>query len=135
RQTLADTDARVALAGQAVAAAANPTSTLATLSGAQPGTGASGMAVFPAGGQGDIMLDGLPPLEPGAPHHAGDLADGTPPSAGLLSAGRQGLTVLGGLDPHAGTDTIALTVEPEGGVPAPTGPIVVSGRLSSALQG
>jgi hypothetical protein len=135
RQTLADTDARVALAGQAVAAAADPSSALATLRSAQPGFGASGMAVFPASGQGYIMLDGLPPLEPGTTYQAWYLAGGTPTSAGLLVPGPQGLTVLGGLDPGAGTDTIALTVEPEGGVPSPTGPVVVAGQLAAALQG
>ena len=40
-----------------------------------------------------------------------------------------------GFPPGAGTDTIALTVEPEGGVPSPTGPVVVAGQLAAALQG
>jgi hypothetical protein len=96
QRQLSDTDRQLALVRQAVAAAADPTSRVATLTGTAVAPGASGMAVFPASGTGYVMLQGLPEL-PG--------------------------------DPVDGTDTIALTVEPAGGLAQPSGDIVVAGAL------
>jgi hypothetical protein len=135
RQTLAAADSNITLASQAVAAAAAPGSTLATLAGAQPGVTASGFAIFPPSGQGYILLDGLPPLDEGTTYQAWYLVGDAPTSAGLLQPGPGGLTVLSGLAPTTGTDTVALTVEPAGGVELPTGPVVVAGQLPGPLQG
>ena len=57
------------------------------------------------------------------------LVGGAPTSAGLLDPSPSGVSVLAGLEPVPGTDTIALTVEPAGGLPQPTGSIVLAGSL------
>jgi hypothetical protein len=122
-------DQQLALVRQAIAVAADPTSRVATLTGTDAAPGVSGMAVVPASGTGYIMLQGLPTLSGGQVYQAWYLAEGVPTSAGLMPPTSSGVTVMAGLDPTAGTDTIALTIEPVGGVEAPTGAVVVAGTL------
>lgn len=129
QQQLSTNDQQLALVRQAIAAAADPTSRVATLTGTDAAPGVSGMAVVPATGTGYIMLQGLPALAGGQVYQAWYLAEGVPTSAGLMPPGSSGVAIMAGLDPGAGTDTIALTVEPAGGVEAPTGAVVVAGTL------
>jgi hypothetical protein len=117
---------RVAILRDAIAASTDPTSQVALLRGSGSAAGASGLAVFPNGRPGLIVVEGLAPAASGRTYQAWFLANGTPVSAGLMSVGSDGLAVLSGLSPVSGTDTIALTDEAAGGVPQPTGkPIVV----------
>jgi hypothetical protein len=117
---------RVAILRDAIAASTDPTSQVALLRGSGSAAGASGLAVFPSGRPGTIVVEGLPPAASGRTYQAWFLANGTPSSAGLMSVGSDGLAVLSGLSPVSGTDTIALTDEVAGGVPQPTGtPLVV----------
>ncbi len=129
QQQLTTNDQQLALVRQAIAAAADPTSRVATLTGTDAGPGVSGMAIVPASGSGYIMLQGLPALSGGQVYQAWYLAEGVPTSAGLMPPASSGVAVMAGLDPVAGTDTIALTVEPAGGVEAPTGAVVAAGTL------
>ncbi|MFN8517886.1 MAG: anti-sigma factor [Chloroflexota bacterium] len=129
QQQLTTNDQQLALVRQAIAAAADPTSRVATLTGTDAGAGVSGMAIVPASGTGYIMLQGLPALSGGQVYQAWYLAEGVPTSAGLMPPASSGVAVMAGLDPVAGTDTIALTVEPAGGVEAPTGAVVAAGTL------
>ena len=55
-------------------------------------------------------------------------------SAGLVDVGPHGLAIVGDLDPLAGTDTIALTVEPAGGGDQPTTSPIVIGTLPAAVD-
>ncbi len=133
QQQIATADDRVALIGQAIAAATAPTSNVATLASTSPGDSAAGMAIFPASGPGYIMMEGLPEVAADQTYQAWYLAGGVPTSAGVMSVGPHGLAIVGGLQPISGTDTIALTVEPAGGVDQPTGSPVVVGKLPSAV--
>jgi hypothetical protein len=129
QRQLSDSDQQFALVRQAIAAASDPSSSVATLTATDAAPGASGMVVLPASGTGYLMVQGLPALEGGQVYQAWYLAGGVPTSAGLMDPPASGITVMGGLEPIAGTDTIALTVEPAGGVPQPTGEVVVAGTL------
>jgi hypothetical protein len=129
QRQVSDADQQLALVRQAVAAASNPSSTLAPLAGTDAAPGASGMVVIPAAGPGYVMAQGLPALAGGQVYQAWYLVGGAPTSAGLLDPSPSGVSVLAGLEPVPGTDTIALTVEPAGGVPQPTGSIVLAGSL------
>ncbi len=129
QRQVSDADQQLALVRQAVAAASDPSSTLAPLAGTDAAPGASGMVVIPATGTGYVMAQGLPALEGGQVYQAWYLVGGAPTSAGLMGPSPSGVSVLAGLEPIPGTDTIALTVEPAGGVPQPTGSIVLAGTL------
>ncbi|MET0771941.1 MAG: anti-sigma factor [Candidatus Limnocylindrales bacterium] len=131
QRQVSDADQQLALVRQAVAAASDPTSTVAQLAGTDAAPGASGMVVIPATGTGYVMVQGLPALPDDQVYQAWYLAGGTPTSAGLMDPSGSGVTVMAGLEPIPGTDTIALTVEPAGGVPQPTGAIVLAGTLSA----
>ncbi len=132
-QQIATSDDRVALIGQAIGAATAPGSNVATLTSTPTGGSAAGMAIFPASGTGYIMVEGLPELAADQTYQAWYLAGGTPTSAGLMTAGPHGLAVVGGLEPVAGTDTIAVTVEPAGGVDQPTGTPIIVGTLPTSV--
>ena len=132
-QQIAVADDRVALIGQAVAAATTAGSNIATLASTSPDSTAAGMAIFPASGTGYIMVEGLPEIADDQTYQAWYIAGGTPTSAGVMTAGPHGLAIVGGLAPISGTDTIALTIEPAGGVDQPTGTPVLVGKLPAAV--
>jgi hypothetical protein len=123
-------ESRVALLRDTIAASTDPASQVALLRGTGSATGASGLAVFPSGRPGTIVVEGLPPAASGRTYQAWFLARGTPVSAGVLAVGSDGLAVLSGLSPASGTDTVALTDEVAGGVPQPTGQPIVAGQVA-----
>ena len=135
QQQIATTDQNLTLIGQAIAAATAAGSNVATLASTTPDSSAAGMAIFPATGPGYIMVEGLPDIAADQTYEAWYGVGDEMTSAGLVTVGPHGVAIVGGLDPIAGTDTIALTVEPAGGVDQPTGTPVVTGscRPSSRL--
>jgi Anti-sigma-K factor rskA len=132
-QQIAVTDDRIVLIGQAVAAATAAGSNVATLASTSAGGTAAGMAIFPASGTGYIMVEGLPEIGADQTYQAWYISGDQPTSAGLVTVGPHGLAIVGGLAPVAGTDTIALTVEPAGGMDQPTGTPVVVGKLPATV--
>ena len=128
-QRQSDAVERLALLRDALTAAADPTTNVALLVGSELADGASGYAVFPAGEQGYIVIDGLPAAPEGQTYQAWYLSGGVPTSAGLLTYSDDGLGTLIELDPVSGTDIIALTIEDLPGVDSPTGDPVVVGEL------
>ena len=129
QRQVSDADQQLALVRQAVAAASDPTSTVVPIAGTDAAPGVSGMVVIPASGTGYLMIQGLPSLADDQVYQAWYLAGGVPTSAGLMEPSGAGITVMAGLDPIAGTDAIALTIEPAGGLPQPTGDVVAAGTL------
>jgi hypothetical protein len=128
-QQIAAADGRILLIGQAVAAATAPGSNVATLMSTEPGVAAAGMAIFPASGPGFIMVEGLPEIASDQTYQAWYGSGDQMTSAGLVEVGPHGLAIVGDLDPVAGTDTVALTVEPAGGGDQPTSDPIVIGTL------
>lgn len=125
-----DADRRARLVSQAVAARNSSGAEVATLTGSGPATGATGFAAFPSQGSGYLFIVGLPEAPAGRTYQAWYLVDGQASSAGLMEVAPDGTSVLA-IAPHAGTDTIALTVEPAGGVVSPTGTPILAGDLST----
>lgn len=123
---------RLALLRQAVAAAAGSNDNVAVLAGGDSAGAPFGYAVFPDDQAGFIVIDGLPAPGHDQAYQAWFLADGVPTSAGLLSLGDDGLATLTGLQPGAGTNVVAVTVEMVPGAEAPSGDPVLAGELAVA---
>ena len=79
-----------------------------------------------------IVADSLPVPPPGRIYQVWVIGGGTPVSAGLLGQQGSGRGMLIAPPPRglaAGTVTVAVTDEPPGGLPAPTGSIRLAGSL------
>lgn len=126
-----EVEQRAQLVAQAIAASADPDAQVAVLRGTGVAQGASGFAAFPDGGEGYIVLVDLPPAPAGQTYQAWYLVDGQASSAGLMTVGTDGYAMLSGIDARPDTQQIALTIEPAGGVDAPSADPVVAGEVSA----
>jgi anti-sigma-K factor RskA len=81
-----------------------------------------------------VSLENLPPLQPGRTYQVWLLTAGMPVSAGLLTPDAAGRSTGVYAVPQAGVmpTGIALTEEPEGGLPQPTGQPILVGLLGRA---
>jgi hypothetical protein len=104
-------------------------SEVAVLRGSGSAAGANGFAAFSPTDGGYVVVSGLPELSADKTYQAWYLIDGTPVSAGLMAVGDDGMAMLVRIPHHAGTDVIALTLEPAGGMAAPTSDPIVVGEL------
>lgn len=92
--------------------------------------GATGVLVEdPAGRPPILVVANMPDPPAGRTYQAWVIAGGSPSDAGLLDPTAGDRRILRLTRPLDGGDTVALTVEPTGGSPAPTGPIVMAARL------
>jgi anti-sigma-K factor RskA len=57
------------------------------------------------------------------------IRNGQPASAAVLRPGAEGQQKVELEQPLSGAQTVAVSVEPAGGSPSPTGPIVLAGNL------
>ena len=126
-----DLEQRAQIIAQAIAASTDPDAEVAVLHGTGAAQGATGFAAFPADGDGYIVLVDLPPAPAGQTYQAWYLVDGQATSAGLMTVGSDGYAVLSGVDALEDAQQIALTIEPAGGVQAPSAEPVVAGDLSA----
>jgi hypothetical protein len=129
RQQASDSDARNQALQTALTAMTQPGTQFARLQGTGGSVNASGIAVFPAGQTGTIVMQGLNPLPSGRTYQAWLIASGAPVSAGLMSADSNGVAVEQGIAPLAGAQTVALTIENAGGAVAPTSDPIVAGQV------
>ena len=132
QQQGAESDRRLALLSDAVAAAGQPGAAVAPMSGSDLAQGAAGFAVFPPDAPGYIVLTGLPAVDADQTWQAWTIGD-APVSAGLVTVGSDGLAVLEGVERVSGTTIVALTVEPTGGSEQPTMNPLVVGQLGAPL--
>jgi anti-sigma-K factor RskA len=124
--------AMVALVGEyrhALALLGKPATRVVALHGAGPGAEASGRVVWHEHSGGYLVVDKLPPLPPGKAYEAWTLGGPAPRPAGVFTVdasgqGRRKLDPTGDVQAKG----FAVSIEPEGGVPAPTGPIVLATR-------
>ncbi len=92
-----------------------------------PMAGGDGTLVVTPSGQGLLVLPGLPPAPSGKAYEAWVIEDGEPLPAGVFQGGDgRTLAVLGRSVPAGAT--VAVTVEDEDGVDAPTSEPVMSAR-------
>jgi anti-sigma-K factor RskA len=97
--------------------------------GTQPGAPTRGEVLKLGGEQAVLTISGLPPLANGKVYQVWFIAGNTPVGAGLFSPNPDGSwsgIVRGNV---ATAQAIAISVEPSGGSPAPTGDIVAKGSL------
>jgi anti-sigma-K factor RskA len=116
---------------QAIAVFSQPGSSVAILRDASDPNASGFAAVSPAGSV-YVVMSGLPDAPEGKAYQAWYIADGQPVSAGLMPADENGLIVMSGPPPAAGTTTVAITVEPAGGSAQPTSDPIVAGDLQPA---
>jgi len=82
--------------------------------------------------RGILVAGNLAPLEPGKQYELWVFAQGKPVPAGVFDPNTAGRALFESpeLTAIASAENFAVTIEPRGGVPAPTGPIVLVGKPS-----
>ena len=113
----------------ALALLGNPATRVIELRGSGPAAEASGRAVWHDHTGGYLVVDKLPPLQPGKAYEAWTLGGPAPRPAGVFTVdasgqGRRKLEPIGDAPPKG----FAVSIEPEGGATEPTGPIVLASR-------
>lgn len=116
---------------QAIAAISQPGSQIAILQGTGDAAGISGFVAVPAGGSGYMVVTDVPAVPSGMTLQAWYIVDGTPSSAGTMSAEPDGTVIASGLQPLPGTDVIAITLEPTGGSDQPTSAPIITGDVTT----
>ncbi len=82
--------------------------------------------------RGIIVASNLAFLPPDRQYELWVFLDGKPVNAGVFDADREGRALFESTDfPQPRAQNFAVTVEPRGGVPAPTGPVVLVGSPSA----
>ncbi len=78
-----------------------------------------------------LVATGLDPVPAGKAYEAWVIASGAPVAAGVFRPDADGRAVLRllAVDETSRATTFAVTLEPEAGVPAPTGPMVLAGAV------
>lgn len=111
---------------------ADPASRMITLAGLPAAPKASARMVWnPASREAILMASGLTPAVEGKTYEVWVIAR-APAPAGVFTARSDGTAVfrLPALEATETVKTFAVTLEPAGGVPAPTGPMVLAGAVS-----
>jgi anti-sigma-K factor RskA len=123
---LADREATVRLLS-------DPAVRYVSLAGLAPSPRASAWLLWhPVTRRGILLARDLPPLPEGRAYELWAIAGSAPPvPAGVFTVDRAGRGVLRPpvLPPDRPFDTFAVSLEPAGGVPAPTGPLHLAGKL------
>ena len=112
------------LAELAAAALDDPDASVATLS---TDAGQPAARVVVEGTTGYVLVDDLPALPEGEEYQLWKLGGDVPVSLGVIGDGSNGVAAVG---VPAGTSEMALSTEPAGGSPAPTGDIVATGEFA-----
>lgn len=106
----------------------DPATRVVTLTGLPPAPNASGRVVWNEKAGGRLYVSGLPPAPPGKTYELWTIAE-APRPAGAFDVDASGS--VSRAVPPAGDGPVkvfAVTIEPEGGVPSPTGPMVLASR-------
>ena len=109
-----------------------PQSRLVSLAGLESAPQANARVVWHAERREAVLASGLAPAPAGKAYELWIIAKAAPVPAGVFQVDPEGRAVFrlpAGLD-FAGVKTFAVTLEPEAGVPAPTGPMVLAGAVS-----
>jgi anti-sigma-K factor RskA len=131
QQRTNELDSRNAFLRTAVATCSDPAANAAQLT-SEAAPQVTGCAAFPAGGEGFVVVSGLPPAPSDQTYQLWYLVgDQAPSPANLMTVGSDGLGILQDLTPLPGTTAVAFTLEPSGGSQSPTLPIRASGALAA----
>jgi anti-sigma-K factor RskA len=106
----------------------DPATRLVSLQGAGPGAEAMARVIWQETAGGWIVVAKLPPAPPGKTYELWTFSTGRPSPAGVFDVDASG-SAAHRIAPTGGrVEGFAVTLEPAGGVPAPTGPIVLAAR-------
>ena len=106
----------------------DPTTQVVTLQGLGPSPGATGRMIWHPAAGGQLFVANLPPAPPGKAYELWTIGEGAPRPAGVFRVDAEGRAAHR-VEPVEGGRPVrvfAVTLEPEGGVPAPTGPMVLA---------
>jgi len=116
---------------QLIAMLREPTTEIVALSGLEPARAARARMVWNAPLGGLLVAAGLPPVPAGKTYQLWAIAGKNPPvPAGVFTVDAGGSASLR-VPPLAGmgkVDVFAVTLEPAGGLPAPSGPMYLAGK-------
>jgi anti-sigma-K factor RskA len=118
---------QVALYRGAVELLRDPATRVVELRGQGPAPSASGRMIWNDAAGGQLFVAGLPPAPPGKTYELWTIAGPAPKPAGLFNVDQDGRAVHR-VPAESDVKVFAVTLEPEGGVPAPTGPIVLASK-------
>jgi len=107
----------------------DPATRVVTLDGLPAAPGASGRIVWNEKAGGRLYVSGLPPTPAGKAYELWTIAGPAPRPAGMFAvdAGGRGAHAVAPVE-QGPVKVFAVTLEPEGGVPAPTGPMVLASK-------
>jgi anti-sigma-K factor RskA len=118
---------QVAFYRSAVEMLRDPATRVVDLRGQGPASSASGRMLWNDASGGQLFVAGLAPAPAGKTYELWTIADAAPKPAGLFAVDAQGRAVHR-VAAERGVKVFAVSLEPEGGVPAPTGPIVLASK-------
>ena len=104
----------------------DPATRVVTLRGSGPGDGAWARLVWHEARGGSLLVASLPPTAAGKAYELWAISGGRPSPAGVFTVDASGRATHPVAPTRAPVDVFAVTIEPEGGVPAPTGPVVLA---------
>ena len=103
----------------------DPSTRVVTLNGLPAAPNASGRVVWNEKAGGRLYVSGLPPAPPGKTYELWTIAE-APRPAGVFDVDPSGKASRAVPPVEGPVKIFAVTLEPEGGVPAPTGPMVLA---------
>jgi anti-sigma-K factor RskA len=113
-----------------VALLRDPGTQVVALSGLDPAPGAKATLLWHSTEGGLLVAQGLPPAPEGHVYELWATAGtGAPQPAGVFIVNAKGVGSLRVAPIQSAVDAFAVTLEPAAGVPAPTGPIYLAGKL------
>ena len=124
--------AQVAQREELIRFLSDPQVRLVNLAGLPPSPGARGQLLWnPLSRAGLLLVTGLPPIPADKAYELWGIAGAEPVPAGVFVVNEQGLALfrLLALPESKSFDKFAVTLEPAGGVPQPTGSMVLLGSL------
>lgn len=104
----------------------DPATRVIALRGAGPSPRARGRVIWHATAGGQVFVAQLPPAPEGQTYTLWTLARGRPSPAGVFQVDASGQASPKIAPVPGPVEAFAVTLEPAGGVPAPTGPIVLA---------
>jgi anti-sigma-K factor RskA len=121
---------QIALYQGAVDLLRDPATQIVTLHGLGPSPQASGRVIWNPASGGHVFVAGLPPAPAGKAYELWTIADAAPQPAGLfqVDASGRGTHRVAAVPGGKPVKVFAVTLEPEAGVPAPTGPMVLASK-------
>lgn len=128
---VASLEKNLRLQKQEIAWLRDPSVQLALLTGLQPAPGAKGRMLWnPAQSKGIFYANWLPPLPAGKSYQLWVIGANGPVSAGVFdpSAGGSAVVTISQIAFRGGALQFAVTIEPRGGLPKPSGAMVLTGK-------